>query len=404
MRFLSFLIVVVGINLMFVCGIQASLGSLEHECPVEEEHNHGESMNLDKMLYEQTEKGDINEIRFLLKGDQSKCIELFKEAFSQGDVVSQIELSQALLGMKWGKDQNKDFSSLQIESLDSYPLYPHDYKAFELMYEDAYGEDIGWREREEIAFQAFKKAADLNYLPAVLELLHTQWKMNTESYGFAAELRPYVGKGNDAIDYYFGKALKNGTAIGSKLYYEGMYWMEKSLGVSVKYPEINQSFEAFKDYYIRYENVISTYYSHDGFMHIGSVLLAPSEKAWSDFKKQKLENITISSLESFMFPHDMEKLKEILDRTKIGGVVTGEFVKSDATDQEGFWLSSLNLFNNRSEEIGIISVREDTFEIYQTIKDEELQVVIDFIENIMKRSGCASSAYSWLRQTGTMYW
>lgn len=236
--------------------------------------------------------GNINEIRLLLKGNTDECYRLLREAINQDDSVIQIQLSYALFGMKWGKDKDRDFSSAVASDLEDYQYYPREFVLFEEAYDEALSLEYNYDKRKQRSIEIYKKASNLGYLPASLELLLEDWKWKTNSSEFAFVLYSYVGKGDKYIDYYFGKALKNSSPIGSELYYEGMYWMEISLGNDVKYPRDNQSFEDFKRYYYSYEDLSSTYYDYDGLLHLSSgVILAPSKQSWLDFKAAKLQNI-----------------------------------------------------------------------------------------------------------------
>ncbi len=51
----------------------------------------------------------------LLKGNVETWKKLFQEAVEEGDVITQIQLSHALHGMKKGEDDKKDFSSLTLK-------------------------------------------------------------------------------------------------------------------------------------------------------------------------------------------------------------------------------------------------------------------------------------------------
>jgi|GEM_PF-3799752 len=243
-------------------------------------------------------RGDINEIRMLLKGSIETCNNLFKQAVEEGDVVSQIELSHAIFGMKWGKDDSKDFSSLSVRDLEAFSYYPREFVLFNLAYDQAMGVESDWRTSDARSKETFRAAASRGYLPAFLELKCKEWKWHTSSYAFAVELRPFVGKGDRKLDYYFGQALKNGSQIGSELYYEGMYWMNQSCGIPVKYPREDESFNDFTSRYIQVKELGSTYYNQDGFMHLrrSSVVLAPSREAWEAFVKEKLGNVKFTSL------------------------------------------------------------------------------------------------------------
>lgn len=357
-------------------------------------------------------RGDINEIRMLLKGSVETCLNLFKQALEEGDVISQIQLSHALFGMKWGKDDSRDFSSLSARDLETFSYYPREFALFNSAYDQAMRVESGWSIRVARGEKTFRSAASLGYLPAFLELKCKEWIPHTYSYGFAVELRPFVGKGDRQLDYCFGQALKQGSQVGSKLYYEGMYWMNQSCGIPVKYPREHESFKDFTTRYVRHEDRVSTYYDHDGLFHVGSSVLAPSREVWEAFVKEKLGDVTFAPVESYSFRYDAAQILSLLNEHKIDAVVTSSFVESategrdiksfTGTTFHGFRIDSLSLFQNH-ERIGEISVQENTFKIYQTFENPTIKPIIDFIENVMIRTGSASSAHSWLRQLGSKY-
>lgn len=377
-----------------------------------------ETINLDQPIVNLEEirdtKGDINEIRLLLKGSVETCNNLFRKAVEEGDVILQIQLSHALFGIKQGKDDAKDFSSLSAGDLETFSYYPREFTLFNSAYDQAMGVKSDWNTHYARGEETFRLAANQGYLPAFLALKSKEWGWYTDksSYGFAAELRPFVGKGDRQLDYHFGQALKNGCQVGSELYYEGMYWMNQSGNIQVKYPREHECFEDFTRRYIRYEDCRNTYYNHDGFLHVGSVVLAPSKEAWETFVKEKLSDIRVSPVESYVFEYDAAQLKSLLNEHKIGAVHTGSFVKSTTEGRDiesfrggaahGFRIDSLSIYQDH-ERIGEISVQEDTFKIHQTFKNQKIQPIIDFIENIMTRTGSAGSARSWLRQMGGRY-
>ena len=48
-------------------------------------------------------------------------------------------------------------------------------------------------------------------------------------------------------------------------------------------------------------------------------------------------------------------------------------------------------------------VKDGRIDIIETIIDPRVKPVVDFIENVMKRTGSASSAHSWLNHIGGDY-
>ncbi len=354
-------------------------------------------------------RGDINGIRLLLKGSVETCNNLFRQAVEEGDVISQIQLSHALFGMKQGKDGSKDFSSLSTRDLETFFYYPRQFALFNSAYDQAMGVESDWETRDARSKETFRLASNRGYLPAFLELKCNEWR--SRSYGFAVELRPFVGKGDRQLDYHFGQALKRGCEAGSELYYEGMYWMNQSGGIQVKYPREGQSFEGFVRWYVEYEDYPNeSFDNHDGFFHIGSsVVLAPSKEAWETFVKEKLSNVRVSPIESYVFIYDVEQLKSLQNEHKIRVGHTSSFVESVEGIESlrggiihGFRIDSLSISLD-NEYLGEISVQKDTFNIHQTFKNQKIQPMIDFIENVMTRTGSAGSAREWLSQMGGEY-
>ncbi|MBS0624355.1 MAG: hypothetical protein JSS62_07045 [Verrucomicrobia bacterium] len=353
-------------------------------------------------------RGNINEIRMLLKGDVESLKLLFKIAVEEGDVVTQIQLSHALFGIKWGKDNTKDFSSLVVGDLEAFSYYPREFELFNSAYDLAMEVEADRKTCDARGLETFRMAASRGYLPAFLELTSKEWGKYTSSYGFAVQLQPFVGKGDKLLDYYFGQALKNGCQIGSEPYYEGLYWMNQSCGIPVKYPKGYQSFEEFKSFYIERQSGGSTYYSHDGFLHVGeSIILAPSQEAWETFVEEKLRHVKFAPSESYLFKYDPKQIKFLLDGYKISVVPARSCVKSSDEERHAqqcrgetvhfFYIDSLLVYQN-DRKIGEISVQEDSFKIHQTFKDPKIQPIIEFIENVITRTGFSDSARSWLKQ------
>lgn len=351
-------------------------------------------------------RGDINEIRMQLKGNVSACHDLFKQAVKEEDVISQIQLSQALFGMKWGKDKEKDFSSLQKADLEEFSYHSIGFALFNSACEEILGVESDSGTQDARTVTTFRAAADRGYLSALLELMSEDWTGHTKSYGFAVQLRPFVGQGDKQLDHCFGVALKDGCAVGSDLYYEGLYWMNRSMGITVHFPPKDQSFEDFKSHYLRF-NSSGECYDADGFCHVGNVVLAPSREAWDSFVKEKLEIVRIASSESYSLPCDLGLIKRLVERHEITGVQTGSFVESSvegyATEDlfgrslHGFQIESFSIYQN-SQELGTVSVRKDTLQIHETFAHSDIQPVIEFVEMVLKRTGSNRSVHSWLMQ------
>jgi len=349
--------------------------------------------------------GDIREIRWLLKGDREAALKLFREALVSGHAALQIQLSYALSAMKIFKDGEKNFSSLSMHDLDETTYYPADCVHFHAAYDEATQSESSWQEKKARALSTFREAASSGYLPAVLELACEEWACYLETYGFAVQLRRYVGQGDKQIDSYFGKALKNGCLKGSPLFYEGIYWIEKSSAHEVRCPEEGQSFNSFVRSYLSPNLVVHS--NCDGFYHISpSTVLAPSKEAWQAFLAKKITSIQPVEISSYEFPYDVRELKSLVQRYKISTIARVSTVE-DPTEKHtilqwgkqihGFFSNVLALYED-GEYIGNISVRHDTLAIHHTFKDPRIQPVINFFEHIMIRSGSAEAARSWICQ------
>lgn len=230
--------------------------------------------------------------------------------------------------------------------------------------------------------------------PLDIEQIEKKWQWRPDSYGLAVELRPFVGEGDKELDYRFGLALKNECAIGSELYYEGMYWMHLSGYMQVEYPEAHESFIDFIDRYV--ERSPKDFYDYDGFRHVGSsIILAQSREAWEEFVNEKLTNIKISPKESYLIESNTQQIKKLLKKHQINVVHLRKSIET--SNEGGFFIDTLSIHES-GREIGKISIKENSFEIYETFQNSKLQPIIDFVEKVMSRTGTASAARSWLMQ------
>lgn len=359
-------------------------------------------------------KGNINQITQLLNENKQTCLELFRKAIQEKDSIVQIQLSQAYFEIRWREEESKNSLPIGSKNFDPFFYYPRNFDLFVKTYREAMQFETDYKFEKELSNKTFSNAANEGYLPAILELTHKIWGNKTKSYGFAMQLQPFVNKGDKVIDYYFGRALKNGSNPGSTLFYEGLYWMHKSDCIAVKYPEENESFDELIHRYYRYgEGKGCSHYNHDGFIYSNedSTILVPSKEKWEIFVKEKIETAEIVPQKFYEFEYDEKKILSLL--TKDIGTANCEYFEKDSTGQEiandyetkinGFWIHSLFLYNGGTK-IGTISVRKSTsannkypFQIHETIKNQQkIQPIIDLIENVMIRTGSTSSAASWL--------
>lgn len=367
-------------------------------------------------------RGDINQIRMLLKGNVQNCKELFMQAVRENDAITQIQLSHAFFGMKRGQDHMKDFSNLAAQDLEEFFYYPREFGLFNSAYDELMGVKSDLTDQETRASETFITAASRGYLPALLELKHKEWKCCSSSFGFAVQLLPFVGKGDSQLDYFFGRALKNGCEKGSDFYYEGMYWMNQSLGIPVQYPDPEENFESFKHRYFQSDSSDPSY-DHDGFTHVGdSVVLAPSREHWAAFVKEKLESVRTAKSESYLFHYDPREIKDLFDRYEIQVAPCNLILQpspdsafsSDQSVVEELGETRdhvLRVYDpnkayfaiyQQDKLIGEITVEKVPFKITHTFENSPsepiIRPIIDFIGNVMIRKGSARSALSWLEQ------
>lgn len=329
--------------------------------------------------------GDINAMRMLLKGDEKACLDLFSEAVKEGDVIIQIQLSHVLFYMRSRKDSDRDFSRLEATDLEVLLYHPSEFEHYNQAYDEAVEKETQQNLRYTRAYEVFRQAAGLSFLPAVLEFLCVERKYETETYGFAVALRRYVGQGDKKLDYYFGQALKSGCRVGTELYYEGIYWMQHSLGFSVFYPAQDQTFDDFKHRFtqsMRY----SSYHDHDGIRAWRNVFLAPTKEVWETFVKEKLDTVTISPIDSYMF--NSKEIECLLEKYNV-----------TLHHKKAHEMETIELREN-IEIVGAISIRLEGCQLVRTFKHSKLQPIIDYVENILTRTGSVGTLrlLPWFRE------
>lgn len=292
--------------------------------------------------------------------------------------------------MTWGKDSEKNNDSWEFEKFD---YCPHkEFSFFRMVYDKAMGQ-LDSEESKVMAFKAFRQAAKLGDLSVILALKFNEWTYhrycNLDNFGLAVELRPYVDKGNKLLDYYFGRALINGSRYHSKSYFEGLFWIEKSCGISVLYPKENQPFELFVRNYMRYEEGRYGHSSceHDGLVNVslynkgGFLVLARSKEAWEDFKKKKLTNVETAPLSSYLYTFDEEQIRFQIKNFNIKFDYENSLVKGLV--EKEYIIETLHIFSDVIE-LGNISIRPDNNEICQSFTNQEIPELIRTIEEMLK--------------------
>jgi hypothetical protein len=345
-----------------------------------------ERQPLVKLEHIRQANGDINAVRMLFKGDEKACLELFSEAVKEGDVITQIQLSHVLFYMRSRKDSDRDFYRLEATDLEESRYHPSEFEHYNQAYDEAVEKEPQLKLRYTRAYEVFRQAAGLGFLPAVLEFLCEKRKWETETYGFAVELRRYVGQGDKTLDYYFGQALKSGCRVGTDLYYEGIYWMHRSLGFSVFYPAQDQTFDELKHRFTLSERFSSSYHDHDGLRVGRNWFLAPTKEVWETFVKEKLDTVTISPIDTYMF--NSKEIEGLLEKYN----VTLHHKKSHEKE-------TIELREN-IEIVGAISIRLEDCQLVRTFTHPKLQPIIDYVENILSRTGSVGTLrlLPWFRE------
>ena len=341
-------------------------------------------------------EGDINKIRMIFKGDKKTFCEVFQQAVRENDVISQIQLSHARFSMRRCLDDKKDFTKLSLEDLEAYSFY---YPRELMLFNSAYSEVMG--DKNDIATisqQTFRLAAKKGCLPAFLEIMDDEWGPRVNSFGFAAQLRPFVGRGDMMLDKLFGLALIHGCHPNSGLYLEGIYWLNRSTQILPQYPTNGETFKVFQSEYFNTRNCWDLSHEHfhvNGFEFVGNnAVLVPYKESWDEFVKEVLEKVKIASIETYEIKHDPQQIKSLCDEHE---VTVRESKESICPPEENFHITSLEVQVGKLFR-SAICVREDTFEIYSTFQIPEIQIIITFLEEVMKRTGSAYSAQAWLEQ------
>lgn len=340
-------------------------------------------------------RGDTGTLRMLLKGSIAECLRLFIKAGRDGDVITQIELALAFSLMRKHKDQNKDVIEFQPSGIMGCSYYSRQFEPcpFNTVWDIAYGKKDCFANKEGKGTQAIKRAAELGYLPAILEQKYQEWQGCTNSYGFASSLTPYVGKGFGCLDYQFGLALKNGSITGSSPYYAGMVWMEHSLGIKILY-SANQPLESFIESDDRAKDLCKKdtgKYYLDGFLHLSDGgILALSEEAWTNFRGSFMSDKHVIPT-SYLLCYEMDKIIDIMNKFQIEISEAKDVTESLPMD------TNTIIVSEEGTEIGQISVclKMNKLEICESMKDdEEIQILIDFIKDAMTRGVSAASVCS----------
>jgi hypothetical protein len=127
--------------------------------------------------------------------------------------------------------------------------------------------------------------------------------------------------------------------------------------------------------------------------------------------RTRLTNIIPAPVEAYLFSYNAQEINSIIKNDEISTsssrtfiahpIEGGEIAGWNGRRLHGFFISILDVWGGKTK-LGQISVRLDTFAIYETIANPDIQPLVEFVENIMTRSGSACSAISWIRHIGSL--
>ena len=336
---------------------------------------------------------DIQTLRLRFRGDKSACLAEFKEAWQNNKPTNQIVLAFTRYAMLWGKDASIDkwdWIKKQAKDLTVFSLFYH--QGMDILTYTYYDIDpsVGFQKCEILAHQTCAQAAEEKFVPAIIIALLDEWKQQRD-YGLALKLQPFAGKGDQEIDYHFGSAVRQGSAVGSQLFYRGVLFMlpimeEKEM---IKFPK-NETFEHFASYFIRCNNS-STYFDLDGLWWLSSgIVLAPSINDWNEWKTSKLCSLPKHTLIPLVI-YDGNQIKNLMKQYKLSGI----------SGSNGIGIYELTFYSDQYRvgriAFSIQDLQSDLYKLVATVQDERFQPVIDLLQNTMLACGSAHSACAIMR-------
>lgn len=352
--------------------------------------NQAEEVTLDKI---KKTLGGTREICKLLNGDLERGYTLFRKAIEQQDAVAMVCLSPALFTIKLGIDWNADYSGF---------VYCDILNLLISAYDAATGEQSDWKFKLDRSLKILHQAAeDRNFIERFFQDQIHALGQRRATYILAAFSRPFIDMDIHSVNHSFGIGLKNGSAPRSKPFYEGLSHWVKNRRCHILYPQ-SQSFSSLMDSYFS-QNLQSEFFESDGFCFCGNTVITPSEEQWKTFCAEKLNNIVAVPETDYFFEYDLREIIELVNQHEIKTSLSCEEVRRPG-DAPGIGdkirFSAITLYRNDSR-MGAISVSSepeaDSFTIVQTINEpEEIQPVVRFIENILRRTGSNLSARDWL--------
>lgn len=217
--------------------------------------------------------------------------------------------------------------------------------------------------------------------PAALNQIFKKWEGHLNCFALAAELRPYIGKGNKLVDYYFGYALMASTEKNHWAHNEGLYWISSANQANV--PAENQSFKEFADDFI--DNYVGlSYYSQDeNFLFIDGHILAPSHEEWNAYKSRKFEDLTIAPEEYYQLDFNTDQL---------GALISAHNLNFSFFPPENDKISIHSLLIHKGSIFaGEIAFNTKTCKVICTFDDEVITPVVEYIEVLTKKSSLISA-------------
>jgi hypothetical protein len=232
---------------------------------------------------------------------------------------------------------------------------------------------------ENRAKKVFQEAAKLHFVPAIITLLHNEWKWHTSCYGFALALKPYLGF--PSVDLLFGNALFQSCKPGSYLYFLGLSWTKKSGFLKILFPYINEDFTAFVEH--ARSSCSATYYWYGGLFFMNDTVYSPSILLWDEFCDQRVQENPSSDIPTI----DMNFRTSVIKAHKLTFIACYE-------NQEAIIVVYQD--HNRLGEIGVHPISKDVQRrLSHTTNIEE---VVQFIEAALFITLDSSSVAHWLHK------
>jgi hypothetical protein len=293
----------------------------------------------------------------------------FLLALSNNDYVKQINLSLAYFVA---------ITRNQTSCQDIF-LYPREFNVYYWMYEAATSTKFSYPSYEITAKKVFQEAAKLHFIPAIITLLHNEWKWYTSCYGFALALKPYLGFSR--VNYLFGNALFNCSKPGSNLYFLGLSW--KKPKTKVLCPKKEEDFETFVEH--ARSSCSATYYWYGGLFFMNDNIYAPSIELWNEFCDQHVHENPSSDIANI----DMNstEITSIIKTNKLTFIACGENSET------------IIVVYQDHKRLGEIGVHQETKTVQRRLSHmTNIEKVVHFIESALVITLYSGSVAHWLHK------